>query len=79
MASELQEVLAVGQERDICECVASEEETFDMVAIHRRDMKIQVLPEHLQDGLPQRCSLGGGVDLTGTQEHWVVGDDAQRR
>lgn len=34
------------------------------------------LPEHLQDGLPQRCSSGGWVDLTGTQEHWVVGDDA---
>lgn len=55
---------------------SSKGEMFNMVVIHSTDIKLQVLPEHLQDGLPQRCSLGGRVDLTGTQEHWVVGDDA---
>lgn len=36
-------------------------------------------PEHLQDGPPQRCSSGGWIGLTGTQKHWVVGDDANGR
>lgn len=34
------------------------------------------VPEHLQDGPPQRCPLGRGVDLTGAEKHWVVDDDA---
>lgn len=37
------------------------------------------LPEHLQDGPPQRRSPGGCVGLTCAQKHWVVGDDAHGR
>lgn len=36
----------------------------------RRDV-----PEHLQDGPPQRRPSGGGVDLAGAEKHWVVGDN----
>lgn len=34
------------------------------------------VPEHLQDGPPQRRPSGGGGDLAGAEEHRVVGDDA---
>lgn len=35
------------------------------------------VPEHLQDGPPQRRPPGGGGDLAGTEEHRVVGDGAR--
>lgn len=34
------------------------------------------IPDHLQDGPPQRCPSGGAVDLAGAEKHWVVGDNA---
>lgn len=34
------------------------------------------VPEHLQDGPPQRSPAGGGVDLAGAEKHWMVGDEA---
>lgn len=34
------------------------------------------IPDHLQDGPPQRCPSGGAVDLAGAEKHWVVGDHA---
>lgn len=34
-------------------------------------------PEHLQDGHPQRRSLGRCVALAGAEQHRVVGDGAQ--
>lgn len=35
------------------------------------------VPEHLQDGPPQRRPSGGGGDLAGAEEHRVVGDGAR--
>lgn len=37
------------------------------------------VPEHLQDGPPQRRPPGGGVDLAGAEKHGMVGDDANGR
>lgn len=67
--------MVLGENKKLTPRVTSQKTTDDCES-QVVDGAARDLPEHLQDGPPQRSPPGGRAGLTGAQEHRVVGNDA---